>query len=308
MKYPIFIVLFCLLPLPPAHGLLKLPPGVVVSRSLQVNEFVDASCGNSTQFRAYLSRLGDLERQMVRLRFPVDKTKRVFYPAAAYDSAIARLFKQADIIAVDNHPALDMSIFRQGAIRVDAGQGGSYLRVGDIDKKRFLGPPLLGGLLDSHYRLQSMTAFTVGTDPDRVHLLVQFSEPNAAPRSYLQIQGEVPTSQEQAAALWWMQYLNDEQNQPDAVIAKSANHSLSPERNPFMHDQVLGWMQQNAGIVLEGLRTRSAHPDLGAAEFSGGLIPAPVPAGTTQHRALPFPGRFGYGDNVRVLYFSRGSK
>jgi hypothetical protein len=304
MKYPVFIVLFFLLVPPPAHGLLKLPAGIVASRALPVNEFGDASCGNSTQFRAYLSRLGALERQMVRLRFPVDKTKRVFYPAAAYDSAIARLFKNADVIAVDNHPPLDRSVFQQGAIRVEEGQGGSYLRLGDIDKLRFLGPPLLGGLTDSGYRLHFMTAFTVASDPGRVHLLVQFSEPNGPLRSFLQIHGEVPTSKEQAAASWWMQYLDDEENQPDAVIAKSANHSLSPERNPFMHHQVLGWMQQNLGIVLEGLRTQSAHPDLGAAEFSGGQIPSPVPAGTTQHCALPFPGRFGYGDNVRALYFA----
>jgi hypothetical protein len=308
MKYSVFIVVFCLWATPAAWGILQFPAGVVALRPLPVDGFADASCGNSTQFRAYLSRLGDLERQLARLRFPVHKTKRVFYPAAAYDSAIARLFKGADIIAVDNHPPFDLSIFQQGAVRVDPGQGGSYLRVGDIDKKRFLGPTLLGGLMDSGYDIHSVTAFTVGTDPDRVHLLLQFSEPKGVPRSYLQIQGEVPTSEDQAAALWWMQYLNDENNQPDGIIAKSANHSLSPEKNPFMHNQALSWMQLNLGIVLEGLRTRSAHPDLGAAEFSGGAIPSPVPAGTARHSSLPFPGRFGYGDHVRALYFWREGK
>lgn len=70
-----------------------------------------------------------------------------------------------------------------------------------------------------------------------------------------------------------------------------------PELVRFLADQA---------AALSGLDL-SQRASLGAAEFSGGEIPSPVPAGTTRHRSVPFPGRFGYGDNVRALDFGKNS-
>lgn len=304
MKRALFLIAATALLLPAgARAQIHLQVPVLKQRSFPTDAFDFQGCAQGVQFHKYLSRLGELHWDLRKARIPVDNSKRVFYPAAAYDSAIARLFPDADIVAVDDHPVCSPEFLTSGdVIRLDAGQGGSYLRLGDIAREKYIGSRVFSGLVDSGQVLHDILYFSVETDPTRIHMLVLFSDgPKAKVRSYLQVEGSVPTTAEEARSLWWMGLLDD--SPPDVVIAKSANHSLSPEGNPFMHATALDWLRETNGIALEGVRTHGAHPDLGSAEFAGGPIPSPVPRGVTRHWQSHFPGRFGYGDNVRALWF-----
>ncbi len=249
----------------------------------------------------------------------IPKSKTVLYPMSGFDSGTPlHLFPDATtIIGIDNHPFLPVG---QAPKAVEYSRIGThnFAYYGDVDRLGHVGPAVIGGLASAvpNFRLRSVTVIEdeggsvevvrgfaakgrdPGTNATRAagHAVVEFDGgPGTPVRRYIHINGSLIAGRTKNT--WWWKAID--QLGPNAVLLKGSEAVLQKdEMGAELRPQVLGWLKQSKGVLIEDKDIYSGRAGLskldGRRNASGRIVSHPSHEGARSAQLETRGWSFGY--------------
>lgn len=238
-------------------------------------------------FTSYLGSIKKIGQALVALLPAAEiSPQTVLYPSFGTDAIFpVQLFPHArQIIAVDNHPFLPYSYVDGKTRYVEpvTGYGNRWSQhdfrySGEVDTEAYLAPRILGNLTQAQpaVRIRSIEVIGTGAIESRaqsgsatgreialppsvdnpVHGIIAYDRGVNTPlQFFIHIQGSFPINRDPIQPLiqsWWYQEIN--RLAPQAIIIKAAAMTFDPQYgNLDLKQQMLEWLVQNQGVLLEG--------------------------------------------------------